>query len=171
MEPLEWKFQITGDTPLILNPESARDVMRLQIGERHFNVTKATLGNNLWKVLKAHRTKAEHTLRHGRMDREDSDGSNTNVLYFDMDGDIFGHIVSFLRDKVVPTFAMPNGAVDKVKYSLLRDQAVFFNVEGLLMRIPKDWVNDKGVIHKPQLDGYTGASCLDSDVLLDPMWM
>ena len=145
--------------------------MRLQIGQRHFEVTRATLGHHFWKVLEARSENAKEHFGHGRMDSEDPDGSNTNVLYFDMDGDIFGHIVAFLRDKVVPTLALPDGSVDKVKYSLLRDQAVFFNVKELLERIPKHWVHDKGVGHNPQLDGYLGKSCLGNDVLSDPKYM
>ena len=147
-------------------PNEGDEIIKLQVGERHFYVSESTLvkyTNFAWKKADAE--------EHQEVFRERVKMGNEMVYFFDQDGDIFDHVVHFFRRKVVPTFVLPDGSVDKAKYSSLRDQAVYFGVRQLLRRIPEAWVDDEGAVQKPQLDGYRGTSCLGSDIASAPVWM
>ncbi|MCJ1331978.1 hypothetical protein MMC10_008670 [Thelotrema lepadinum] len=115
------------DTPLIVNPATYMGYIKLQVGERVFETTTETLGagSNIY-------TKCYIERRDRRMCEQ--------VFYFDLDGDIFEHILRWLRHRVVPLFMRPDGALDQTKYSMLRDQAKLFEVEELLERIPEGCV-------------------------------
>lgn len=100
-----------------LASESVGELVKLQIGERHFTTTKDTLtdGSDYFAALF---TWPNH---------KQPDGT----VFVDRDGDLFMHILCYLRTKVYPFFYNQSNGYDYAKYQLLLAEAKYFQVSKL----------------------------------------
>ncbi|MCJ1331979.1 hypothetical protein MMC10_008671 [Thelotrema lepadinum] len=102
------------------------EAISIQVGERRFETTKKTLQPTAWE-------KIEPKLGFKTL----SDG--TKLYLLDMDGDVFGHILRWLRHGIIPAFVDANGDPDRAMYSVLHDQAIM--LEAIALR---DWLSRPG---------------------------
>lgn len=106
-----------------LLPKSDRIILR--VDEKLFYTTKDTL---------AQESGYFSALFSGRW----PDSSVNGVLTIDMDGDVFKHIMCFFRSGVLPVFYDETKGFDHHLYSLLLQQAHFFDIDRL-----RDWILEK----------------------------
>ena len=103
----------------------AKDIVAIQVGERRFETSRKTLQPTKWESL-------EEKLGYKTL----ADG--TKLYLLDMDGDMFSHLLRWLRHGIVPTFINGKGEPDFAMYSVLHNQADMFGAVGL-----RDFIREK----------------------------
>ena len=103
-------------------PELNNEIIKLQVGERHFTTNNDTLtdGSDYFAVL--------FTWKNYKQ----PDGS----IFVDRDGNMFEHILCYLRTKVFPFFYSQSSGYDHAKYQLLLAEAKYFQISSL-----KEFIN------------------------------
>lgn len=103
-------------------------ILSIQAGERTFYTTKEVLhGAGIFKkgaIQPMHVSVGDGILLYA---------------YFDMDGDLFDHILRYLREGLYPVCVRPNGSADIEKYGALAQWAKGFEIPGLV-----NWIEKKG---------------------------
>ena len=125
------------------------DIIAIQVGERRFETSRKTLQPTKWEAL-------EEKLGFKTL------GDGTKLYLLDMDGDMFAHILRWLRHAIIPTWVRPTGDPDYGMYSVLRDQADMLGAVGL-----RDWLLENDLVYplgedryyEPVFQGRTGPGC------------
>ncbi|KAI9770328.1 MAG: hypothetical protein M1840_003487 [Geoglossum simile] len=112
----------TRDTPTV---RPVREIITLQVGDRRFMTTEETL---------THQCGFFSSLLSGRWDDARPDGS----YFVDADGDLFEHILRYLRRGVLPVFFSDLKGHDHALYLALLEEARYFQIPRL-----EEWLEDK----------------------------
>lgn len=104
------------------------ELVKLQVGERHFETTSSTLAESTF-----FKTLLSDTWRHGAR----PDGS----FGIDRDGDLFEHVLRYLRSTVLPIFYDKAKGHDEVLYSMVLVEADFYGISRL-----KKWIKERGYL-------------------------
>jgi BTB/POZ domain-containing protein KCTD9 len=102
-----------------------RDIVTLQVGDRRFTTTKETLTDQCGFFS---------SLLSGRWNDVQPDGS----YFIDADGDLFEHILRYLRRGVLPVFYDNSKGHDHALYLALLEEARYFQIPRL-----EEWLEDK----------------------------
>lgn len=102
--------------------------VKLQVGERHFETTKLTL-----EEAGFFRTQFKGVWLHNAR----PDGS----FYVDKDGDLFEHILRYMRSLVLPIFYDKVKGHDEVLYSHILEEAKFYGIDRL-----EKWIRERGYL-------------------------
>lgn len=110
----------------ISSTASEADKIHLEVGERNFVATAKTLTtqSGFFSALLS--------------DRWGDYGMEEGPYFVDVDGDVFEHILRYLRSDVLPIFYTKSKGPDYRLYSLLLEQATYFKIPRL-----EKWIRDK----------------------------
>ncbi|KAJ3177829.1 hypothetical protein HDU85_005741 [Gaertneriomyces sp. JEL0708] len=99
---------------------STETVIKLQVGERRFVTTKATLirKSTYFDVLLGE-------------DFKKPDSSMDGHIFVDRSGDLFEHVLQYMRADKLPLFHDPAHGFNHGLYSQLRDEAIFYGISDL----------------------------------------
>lgn len=130
--------QPSRDTPLTPNFTRKNDKIELQVGERNFVTSKASLNQSgFFSALLA---RWEHNAS--------SDGS----YFIDADGNLFEHVLHYLRRGVFPLFYSKEKGHDYAMYSAILQEAKYFQIVRLAQ-----WIEEKNYLEAVKLEVTTSV--------------
>ena len=103
--------------------------IKLQVGERHFQTTPETLLNGSDYFA---------SLLSGRWDVNTATATEDRSYFIDFNGDVFAHILDYLRDGIFPLFYELHSGHNHALYAKLLVQARYFQIEPLVT-----WLQDE----------------------------
>ena len=129
---------------------TAVDIITLQVGERRFTTRKETLkgGSGFFSALLS-----------GRWDNVQPDGS----YFIDADGDLFKHILEYLRRGVPPIFYDRSKGHDHALYLRLLAEARYFQIDSL-----REWLEKKQYLEVLKIEHQTRE--VESSYLMDQQY-
>lgn len=107
----------TGPAALRKEPPSGNRIVHLTVGERKLTTWKATVANASFHIANIFRPEWELTMTL-------EDGS----LFIDRDGDMFAHILDYLRSDKYPLLYDQQNSFDEALYEKLLVEAQYFMV-------------------------------------------
>jgi phytoene desaturase (3,4-didehydrolycopene-forming) len=112
--------------------------INLVVGERCFRTTKDTLTeeSGYFRALLSDRWRSQPSNLNGSSDGEgNSDNGPASPggfnVFVDGDGDLFVHVLRYLRRGIFPLLLLDNGGVDHAQYAALREEALFYEIPAL----------------------------------------
>ncbi len=119
-----------SDLPPMMPPttpvSSSGERLTLQVGKRTFITTRDTLSGSLYFSVLFARWNEYPPL----------DG----IYYIDRDGDLFAHVLHYLRSLHLPIFWEPRNGHDRLLYHQLLGEARYFNIPKLV-----EWLRGKKI--------------------------
>ena len=157
-----YETKLSSESAPVSPTVAAITQITLQVGERRFVTTSATL---------VQESQFFSTLLSGRWSEKQPDGS----YFIDADGQLFVHILAYLRRGVLPVFYDNAKGHDHALYAALLEEAKYFQITRL-----EDWIQGQlylkavkimrsaeEVVDTAALTESTGA---DVDVEYHPSW-
>ena len=144
------------------SPPAVDDQVTLQIGEREFTTSRSTLtqGSDYFATMLSERWEG---------------GRKKKTYYVDADGDLFAHLLRFLRHGVFPIFYEPVKGHDQAMYLALLEEAKFFQVTRLINWLEKrNYCKAVTIRHSASvvegIDDLCTAQSSEFDVNYYPVW-